>query len=149
MPRRLKSRSTSVLQAKKEEAWEAAKRAGEGGDKRSDRGYLDATKAVGECPLLKDVCCTMDLCCRCCRFAAADVVGSCAQEVARRKQCASCVCNFTDPRSEGVLCTCLGADTKLAEELTHAGEKTAQYAKKTPEETTTTTTKKVDSHYVS
>lgn len=42
-----------------------------------------------------------------------------------------------------------GADTKLAEDLTHAGEKTAQYAKKTPEETTTTTTKKVDSHYVS
>jgi hypothetical protein len=50
------SRSTSVLQAKKEEAWEAAKRAGEGGDKRSDRGYLDATKAVGGCPSLKGEC---------------------------------------------------------------------------------------------
>jgi hypothetical protein len=48
-----------------------------------------------------------------------------------------------------VLCTYSGADTKLAEELTHAGGKTAEYAKKTPEETTTTTTKKVDSHYVS
>ena len=36
------------MQARKEEAWKAAMKAGEGGDKTSDRGYLDATKAVGE-----------------------------------------------------------------------------------------------------
>lgn len=33
--------------SKKEVAWSAAMRAGEGADKQSDRGYLDATKAVG------------------------------------------------------------------------------------------------------
>jgi len=33
--------------SKKEVAWNAAMRAGEGADKQSDRGYLDATKAVG------------------------------------------------------------------------------------------------------
>lgn len=35
------------MQARKEEAWQAAKKAGEGGDKTADRGYLDATKAIG------------------------------------------------------------------------------------------------------
>lgn len=49
-----------MLQAKKEEAWEAAKRAGEGADKRSDRGYLDATKAVGR-HIGADICIT----CKC------------------------------------------------------------------------------------
>lgn len=42
-----------------------------------------------------------------------------------------------------------GGDTKLAESLTEAGEKTAEWSKKSPKTTTTTTTKKVDSHYVS
>lgn len=42
---------------------------------------------------------------------------------------------------------CAGGDTKLAEELTTTGQKTAQYADKKPE--TKTTEKKVDSHYVS
>lgn len=37
-----------MSQAKKEELWHAAKKAGEGADKTTDRGYLDATKAIGE-----------------------------------------------------------------------------------------------------
>jgi len=41
------SNVADIAQAKKEELWNQAKRAGEGADKQSDRGYLDATKAVG------------------------------------------------------------------------------------------------------
>lgn len=44
------SDEADIAQAKKEQLWEAAKGAGEGADKTSDRGYVKATEAVGKCP---------------------------------------------------------------------------------------------------
>jgi len=44
------SDEADIAQAKKEQLWEAAKGAGEGADKTSDRGYVKATEAVGAWP---------------------------------------------------------------------------------------------------
>lgn len=44
------SNEADIAQARKEELWAAAKGAGEGADKTSDRGYVKATEAVGAPP---------------------------------------------------------------------------------------------------
>lgn len=47
------SDEADIAQAKKEELWHKAMKAGEGADKTSDKGYMEATKAAGDAlPLL-------------------------------------------------------------------------------------------------
>jgi hypothetical protein len=43
------SEEADIAQAKKEELWHKAMKAGENADETSDRGYMAATKAAGEC----------------------------------------------------------------------------------------------------